>query len=157
MRIGDHSPSRSCDSGRELRAAPGNSGRRASAGAGFTLVELMIVVSIMLLLIAVAAPIYRNSIIRAREAVLRDNLFTLRQLIDEYTLDKQKAPQSLEDLATAGYLREIPRDPFTGNNTSWEVVMEDAMMAVDQTQPGLVDVRSGSSQVSLEGTPYNTW
>ena len=121
------------------------------------MVELMIVVSIVLILISVAAPIYRTSIIRAREAVLRDNLFTLRQLIEEYTLDKQKAPQALEDLVSAGYIREIPRDPFTGSNTTWEAIMEDALQAADQTAPGIFEVKSGSDRISLEGTPYNTW
>ena len=125
--------------------------------AGFTLIELMIVVSVILILISVAAPIYRTSIIRAKEAVLKDNLFTLRQLIEEYTLDKQKAPQSIEDLVSAGYIREAPRDPFTGSNTTWEVIMEDTLQAADQTAPGIFDVKSGSDRISLEGTPYNTW
>lgn len=125
--------------------------------AGFTLIELIVVVSIILILISVAAPIYRTSVIRAKEAVLRDQLFTLRQLIDEYTLDKQKAPQSLEDLVEATYIREIPRDPFTNSNATWQVVMEDTMMAVEQTEPGIVDVKSGSDRISLDGNPYNTW
>lgn len=124
---------------------------------GWTLVELMIVVSIILILISVAAPIYRSSIIRAREAVLRDNLFTMRSVIEEYTLDKQRAPQALEDLVSAGYLREVPRDPFTQSNQTWQVIMEDTLMAANQTQPGIVEVRSGSDRISLEGTPYNTW
>ena len=124
---------------------------------GFTLVELMIVVSIILILISMAAPIYRNAVIRAREAVLGDNLFTMRQLIDEYTMDKQKAPQSLEDLVSGGYIRQVPRDPFTGSNTTWQTVMEDSLQAVDQTAPGIIDVKSGSDKTSLEGTPYNTW
>lgn len=137
--------------------APNTQTGRQRRSAGWTLVELMVVVSILLILISVAAPIYRNSIIRAKEAVLRDNLFTMRQLIDEYTLDKQKAPQSLEDLASANYIRVIPRDPFTNSNQTWQVVMEDALQAVDQTAPGIIDVRSGSDQISLEGTAYNTW
>ncbi|MCX6615872.1 MAG: prepilin-type N-terminal cleavage/methylation domain-containing protein [Acidobacteria bacterium] len=124
---------------------------------GFTLVELMIVVSIILILISMAAPIYRNAVIRAREAVLGDNLFTMRQLIDEYTMDKQKAPQSLEDLVSGGYIRQVPRDPFTGSNTTWQTVMEDSLQAVDQTAPGIIDVKSGSDKTSLDGTPYNTW
>jgi general secretion pathway protein G len=124
---------------------------------GFTLVELMIVVSIILILISVAAPIYRSAVIRAREAVLRDNLFTMRQLIDEYTLDKQKAPQSLDDLVSAGYIRQVPRDPFTASNSTWQTVMEDSLQAVDQTAPGIIDVKSGSDRTGLDGTPYNTW
>ena len=158
MPIGDRSqaPDQTVLTPRSRHLA-GRAGRDRSVAAGFTLIELIIVVSIMLILIAVAAPIYRNSIIRAKEAVLRDNLFTLRQLIDEYTLDKQKAPQSLEDLVSEGYLRLIPRDPFTRSNTTWQEEMEDTLMAVDQTEPGIVDVRSGSEHVSLEGTPYSTW
>ncbi len=137
-----------------LRVSPAGTCR---AAAGFTLLELIVVVSIILILLSVAAPVYRNSIIRAKEAVLRDQLFMMRQLIDEYTLDKQKAPKMLEDLVEGRYLREIPRDPFTGSNTTWQVIMEDTMMAVDQTEPGIVDVKSGSERISLDGTPYNTW
>ncbi len=125
--------------------------------AGFTLVELVIVVSIILILISVAAPIYRTSVIRAREAVLRDQLFTLRQLIDEYTLDKQQAPQSLDDLVSEGYLRELPRDPFTNSSTTWKTVMEDTLKSADQTQPGIVDVHSGSEKTSLDGKAYSSW
>ena len=124
---------------------------------GFTMVELVVVISIILILISVAAPIYRNSIIRAKEAVLRDQLFTMRQLIDEYTLDKQQAPQSLQDLVSEGYLREIPRDPFTNSNTTWKTDMEEALRSADQTQPGIIDVHSGSAKISLEGTPYSSW
>ena len=124
---------------------------------GFTLVELMIVISIILILISVAVPIYSRSVTRAKEAVLHDQLFTLRQLIDEYTLDKQQAPQSLDDLVTEGYLRELPRDTFTNSSTSWKTEMEDTLKSADQTQPGIVDVHSGSEKTSLEGTAYNTW
>jgi len=124
---------------------------------GFTLVELMIVISIILILISVAVPVYSRSVTRAKEAVLHDQLFTLRQLIDEYTLDKQQAPQSLDDLVTEGYLRELPRDPFTNSNTTWKTEMEDTLKSADQTQPGIVDVHSGSEKMSLEGTAYNTW
>lgn len=124
---------------------------------GFTLVELMIVMSIILILISIAVPMYTRSITRAKEAVLRDQLFTMRQLIDEYTLDKQAAPQSLDDLVSEGYLREIPKDPFTNNNTAWKVQMEDAMKSADQTQPGIVDVHSGSDKTGLDGTAYSSW
>lgn len=125
---------------------------------GFTLIELMIVITIILILISIAVPIYRTSIIRSKEAVLRDNLFTLRALIDQYTLDKQQAPQSLEDLPTEGYIREIPGDPFTGSNQTWTVAYEsDVLMSADQTMPGIVDVHSGSSLRSLSGEPYSSW
>src|SRR3990170_4472247 len=118
--------------------------------AGFTLIELIIVISIMLILISIAAPIYRTSIIRSKEAVLRDDLFTLRSLIDQYTVDKQEAPQSLEDLVTGGYLRQVPVDPFTGSNETLEVVFEqDVLMNPDHTAPGIVDVHSGSTARSL--------
>ena len=121
------------------------------------MVELMIVVSIMLILISLAAPIYTRSVTRAKEAVLRDQLFTLRQLIDEYTLDKQAAPQSLDDLVAEGYLRDLPKDPFTSSTTTWPTEMEDAMRSADQTQPGIINVHSGSDKVGLDNTPYNTW
>ncbi len=133
---------------------PGRSGRRQK---GFTLIELMIVISIILILVSLAVPIYNTSIIRAREAVLKDSLFTMRSLINQYTLDKEKAPQSLEDLVSAGYLKQIPIDPFTNSRDSWVVDQEDVMLSVDQTQPGISDVHSGSNATSLEGTAYSSW
>jgi len=117
----------------------------------------MVVVSIILILISVAVPIYNQSIVRAREAVLKQNLFTLRSCIDQYSLDKQKAPQSLEDLVQAGYLKEIPIDPFTAARDSWQVDQEDVLLSVDQSQPGITDVHSGSSAIGMDGTAYNTW
>jgi general secretion pathway protein G len=123
---------------------------------GFTLLELMIVISIMMILMAIAVPMYNQSIVRARESVLRQDLFTLRQVIDQYTLDKQKAPQSLDDLTTAGYIRAIPIDPMTGQ-ANWEVVQEDVLMAADQQEPGISDVHSASTATSTDGTAYNTW
>ena len=126
--------------------------------AGFTLIELMIVITILLTLLSIAVPMYRNSIVSAREAVLRDHLFTMRSLIDQYTLDKQEAPQSLEDLVTGGYLREIPVDPFTGARDTWVTVYEDdILMNPNQTSPGLVDLHSGSNQTGQDGSNYNSW
>ena len=125
---------------------------------GFTLIEMMIVMTIISILIAVAVPMYQKSILRARESLLRNNLFTIRTVIDEYTYDKQKAPQQLQDLVTEGYLRQVPLDPITGSNNSWKVIIEDAITAVDQTEPGIFDVRSGSDKTSpLDGTPYSEW
>lgn len=133
-------------------------GERMRSAAGFTLIELMIVVTIILILISIAAPRYRESIIRAKEAVLRDDLFTLRSLIDEYTLDRHEAPQSLQDLVDRGYLRQIPADPFTNSNTTWvEVRDSDSVMSADQRLSGIVDVRSGSAGRSLSGELYSTW
>ena len=124
---------------------------------GFTLVELLIVMTILSIIISMAVPIYQRSIQRAKESVLKQNLFTLRTVIDEYTYDKQRAPQSLQDLVEFGYLREIPVDPIVGTRTDWIIVMEDAVASVDQTSPGIFDVKSSSGDVSLEGTPYNEW
>jgi general secretion pathway protein G len=124
---------------------------------GFTLIELMIVMAIVAVLMSVAIPIYSRSIQRSKESVLKNNLFTLRTVIDEYTYDKQKAPQSLEDLVSDGYLRQVPVDPMTGTADSWKIIMEDATNTVNQTEPGIFDVRSGSDKTSLEGTPYSDW
>jgi len=124
---------------------------------GFTLIEMMIVMAIIVILIAVAVPFYQKAIIRAKESVLRNNLFALRQSIDEYTFDKQKAPQNLQDLVSAGYLRDVPQDPITQKSDTWKVIMEDAAQAVNSTQPGVFDVRSGSDKTSLDGTHYSDW
>jgi general secretion pathway protein G len=117
----------------------------------------MIVMAIVTILVSVAVPIYQKSILRAKESVLKNNLFTMRTIIDEYTYDKQKAPQSLDDLVREGYLRQIPMDPIVGSNANWKVIMEEATTSVNQTEPGIFDVRSGSDKTSLEGTPYSEW
>ena len=130
--------------------------RKRSNASGFTLLEMMIVISIIIILMAVAIPNYNRTVIQSRESVLRSNLSTLRSVISQYTLDKQKAPQSLDDLVQAGYLRQIPVDPMT-KETNWEVVQEDVMMAVDQQEPGITDVHSASSGVATDGTAYSTW
>jgi len=132
-----------------------NGDRRARRG--FTLIEMMIVMSIIVILIGIAVPFYQKSITRAKETVLHNNLFAMRGAIDEYSYDKQKAPQSLQDLVTDGYLREIPKDPIVGNSDSWKIIMEDAGQAVNATEPGIFDVRSSSNQKSLEGTNYADW
>jgi general secretion pathway protein G len=132
---------------------------RARGSRGFTLLELMIVISIMLILVSIAVPNFAASLKRSREAVLRQNLFTLRDLISQYTLDKQKAPQSLDDLVQAGYLKQIPRDPMT-NEADWQVEqMDDStiMSPDEQDQGGIDDVHSNSSLTGTDGRPYNTW
>ena len=121
------------------------------------MVELMIVMAIIVILVSIAIPQYQKAIIRSKESVLKNNLFTLRTVIDNYTGDKGKAPSSLQELVSAGYLRAIPYDPITRSNQSWKVIMEDALTSVDQTEPGIFDVKSGSDKTGLDGTPYADW
>ena len=113
--------------------------------------------AIISVLVSIAVPLYQKSITRTKESLLKNNLFTLRTVIDEYTFDKKKAPQTLDDLVTEGYLRNVPIDPITGNDQSWRLIIEDSVSMVDQTQPGISDVHSGSDLKSLEGTPYSQW
>ena len=124
---------------------------------GFTLIEMIIVIAIMGILMAVAVPIYQLHLRRANEAVLKEDLYTFRNAIDQYTQDKSKAPQDLNDLVSAGYLRAIPKDPFTNSNTTWQTVQEDTMSAIDQTEPGITDVHSGSNLNGTDGTAYSSW
>jgi general secretion pathway protein G len=131
--------------------------RKTGRGAaGFTLLEMMIVIVIMGILMSIALPIYNQSLVRSREAVLRQDLFTLRSLISQYTLDKQKAPQSLDDLVQGGYIKVIPKDPMT-NESNWEVVQEDTLLSVDQQDPGISDVHSASNAMATDGTAYSSW
>ena len=124
---------------------------------GFTLIELMIVITIILILIGMAAQRYEKSLQRAREATLKQDLWVMRQAIDNYTLDKQAAPQSLEDLVQAGYLRIVPRDPMT-SAADWVPQFESVVLTPEQASTGMVDVHSNSDKVSpFEGTPYNGW
>jgi general secretion pathway protein G len=127
-----------------------------SARRGYTLIELIIVMAIISILMAIAIPQYQKSLRRTKETMLHSHLQTLRTVIDEYTFDKKKAPQMLQDLVTEGYLRAVPLDPITGND-EWRTIQEDSLTAVDQTDPGIYDVRSLSDQISLEGTPYSEW
>ena len=124
---------------------------------GFTLIEMIIVCAMISILLGVMVPIYKIHVLHANEAVLKEDLFNMRQAIEQYTQDKSKAPQALEDIVTAGYLRAIPKDPFTHAADTWQTVQEDVLTSIDQTQPGISDVKSGSSLISSEGTPYNTW
>jgi general secretion pathway protein G len=142
-----------------VRRRSGSVRRRRSAvkrRRGFTFVEMMVVITIIVILISMAIPIYQKSIIRSREAVLKNNLFTLRTVIDNYTYDKEKAPQNLSDLVSDGYLKKVPLDPIT-NTDQWKTVMEDATQAVNQSEPGIFDIHSNSDKISLDGTPYSSW
>lgn len=121
------------------------------------MIELLIVMAVIAILVSMAVPFYQKSIVRSKESVLKNNLFTLRTVIDEFTMDKGKAPQSLQDLVSEGYLRNVPVDPMTGTDQSWKTIMEDAMTSVSQSEPGIFDVRSGSDKTSLEGTAYAEW
>ena len=134
----------------------GNKNSPVSRRRGYTLIELIIVMAIVSILMAIAVPQYQKSLRRTKETMLHSHLQTLRTVIDEFTFDKKKAPQTLQDLVTEGYLRAVPIDPITGND-QWRTVQEDSLSAVDQTEPGIFDVRSLSDQISLEGTPYSEW
>jgi general secretion pathway protein G len=123
---------------------------------GFTLIELMIVMAIIAILLGVAIPTYSNSIRAAHERALRKDLSTLRQAISRYTLDKQKAPQSLDDLRSAGYIDQIPIDPMT-HEPNWEVVQDEYLMSYDEQEPGIGDVHSASNGIASDGTTYSTW
>lgn len=117
----------------------------------------MIVITIIAILAAISVPIYKAVVQNAKETVLKDNLRSIRQVIDQYTADKKKAPQSLQDLVDAGYFRELPKDPITDSNSTWETVADTAVSAPDQTESGISDVHSGSSAIASDGSPYNTW
>ncbi len=133
--------------------------KSANRPEGFSLLEMMMVVTVILIVASISVPIYMTAVVRAREAVLADHLFTLRALIDRFTLDNGRAPLQLEELVEKGYLGRIPTDPFTGSNPSadGQETNEDAPLSPQQTSLGIVDVHSGSNLISLQGTPYSTW
>lgn len=124
---------------------------------GFTLIELMVVMAVISILATIAIPSYINAVRHAREAVLREDLQTMRSAIDSYTVDKEKAPQSLDDLVQAGYLKSIPVDPITQSSDTWITSESDTLMDIDQTQGGIDDVHSGAQSLATDGTSYNTW
>ena len=130
---------------------------RSISQRGFTLLELMIVVTIILILATLGAGRYERSVVRAKEAAMKQDLFVMRHAIEQYTLDKQQGPQSLDDLVSAGYLREIPTDPIT-HRKDWVTESSDLLLSPDQTTPGITDVHSASSDTSpFENTPYSSW
>jgi general secretion pathway protein G len=135
----------------------GRGGRLRKFRDGFTLIEMMIVMAIIVILISVAVPYYQKAIIRAKESVLHNNISAMRSAIDEYAFDKQKAPQSLQDLVSAGYLHDVPKDPITQSRDTWKIINEDIAQAVSASEPGIFDVRSGSDKIGLDGTHYSEW
>lgn len=132
--------------------------RRASKQQGFTLLELLIVMMIIAILASIAVPAYMGIIKHSREVVLKEDLHTLRNAIDQYTYDKQKAPQSLDDLVQAGYVKVMPIDPMTQRSDTWIAGQSQNYTSIDESESGGInDIHSGSQQASSEGTSYNTW
>ncbi len=131
--------------------------RRHGTQSGFTLIELMIVMAIIGILATMAIPSFVVAVKHAREAVLKEDLQTMRSAIDSYTMDKQKAPQSLDDLIQDGYLKNIPEDPMTHSRDTWVTDTSDAMYSLDETEPGINDVHSGSEATGSDGQPYSSW
>jgi len=125
--------------------------------AGFTLIELMIVMAIIGVLATLAIPSFVGALKHAREAVLKEDLHVLREAIDSYTMDKQKAPQSLDDLIQDGYLKSIPEDPMTHSKDTWVTDTGDSLHSLDQTDPGIDGVHSGSEETVSDGQPYASW
>ena len=124
---------------------------------GFTLIELIIVMAIIAILASIAVPSYLSSMKAAKEAVLKEDLHVMRSAIDSYTMDKQKAPQSLDDLVQAGYLKAIPTDPITHSDQTWVTNTSDTYESVDESEPGIDDVHSGSQETGSNGQMYSTW
>lgn len=128
-----------------------------SSSRGFTLVELLIVMTLLVLLASITMPSYRNAVQRSREATLKEDLFRMREAIDQYYADKTKYPASLQDLVTDGYLRDIPKDPITDSKDTWTTVPAEPDPNNPSAEPGVYDVKSGSEATSMEGTKYSEW
>lgn len=124
---------------------------------GFTMIELLVVVSLVIILASVGMAQYKNGVTRAQEAVLKEDLFRLRDLVSQFYADKQKYPQSLEELVEGGYIRSIPKDPFTGSADTWQIVQAEPDPANPSAELGIVDVKSGSDRSALDGTKYSEW
>ena len=131
--------------------------RRRHGASGFTLIELLVVTALVVVLASLALVGYQNSVVRAREAVLKEDLFRLRDAIDQYYADKNKWPQTLQDLVTDGYVREVPEDPITNSTDSWQTVPAEPDPGNPTSEPGIFDVKSGSDRTALDGSPYAEW
>ena len=130
---------------------------RRTAARGFTMIELLVVVSIIVVLAGIGMAQYRNGVTRAQEAVLKEDLYRMRDALDQYHADKQKYATSLEDLVTDGYLRAIPKDPFTQSSETWQPVQAEPDPAMPEAVPGIDNVRSGSDRTAMDGSKYSEW
>jgi general secretion pathway protein G len=124
---------------------------------GFTLIELLIVITLLVVLASIGLPTYQNSVKRAREATLKEDLFRMRDAIDQYYADKNKYPQALQDLVTDGYLREVPKDPITNSADTWTIVPAEPDPANPVAEPGVYNIKSGSEDMALDGSKYADW
>lgn len=135
----------------------GGQAARKRAEGGFTLIELIIVMTVIGLLASIAIPSFVNSVKRAKEAVLKEDLHTMRSAIDGYTVDREQAPQTLDDLVQAGYLKSIPVDPMTTRSDTWITSQSDVLTNITETQGGISDVHSGAQGLATDGSSFNTW
>ena len=142
---------------KQARRSGARQERRTGAAGGFTLIELIIVMTVIGLLASIAIPSFINSVKRAREAVLKEDLHTMRAAIDGYTVDREQAPQTLDDLVQAGYLKSIPIDPMTSKADTWSTSQSDVLTSISETQGGISDVHSGAQGLATDGTSFNTW
>lgn len=132
-------------------------GRRRDGERGWTLIEMLVVLSLIMILASTALVMYRNSVLTAKEATLRSNLTMMKEAIDQYYADKGRYPESLDALVTARYIRAVPKDPITNATDTWEIVEAEAEPGTTSTTAGVYSVKSGSQETALDGTRYNDW
>jgi general secretion pathway protein G len=147
-------------SGRSLGQAAESRDRRLFVrrlDAGFTMIELLVVLSLIVILATMGMSQYRASVVHSREAVLKEDLFRMRDAIDQYYADKGKYPSAIDALVSEGYLRKMPEDPFTKSSTSWQSIPSEPDPNNPTAEPGIYDVKSGSTDTALDGTKYSDW